>query len=473
MTQRVVIAGGGITGLTAAYRLQQKARTSGIPAEILVVEREPRLGGKTQTEKIDGFIIEQGPDSFIAFKPWFGQLCRELGLPTVGPNPKVKTTYIYFRGRMEQLPVGMQIMIPTQIWPFLKTRLLSPMGKLRAGLEPFIPPRRSDEDESIASFVRRRFGREILENLAGPLMGGIYGGDYEIVSMKTTFPRFMEMERTHGSLLLATWRNKKKYRPQGPTGSPFETIPTGLHDAVEALVRASTDVRYLAGTSLEGLAPAESEGGYHLLLSNGDRLRADAVVLATPAYVSADLMRDRWPEVADLLAEIPYGNSVVVALAYRRKDVAHPLDASGFLVPIREPLEVTASTWVSSKWPHAAPPDKVLLRCFVGRAYGRDWTQEPDEVILDTVKRNLAQVMGLTAEPLFTRIYRWPRAMAQYRVGHLDRMDHLDRLMQQIPGLFLAGAAYRGIGLPDCTREGNQAAEKVARYLGWNEPKSS
>lgn len=466
MTQRIVIAGGGITGLTTAYRLQQKARAASIPAEILVVEREPRLGGKTQTEKVEGCIIEQGPDSVIAYKPWFSQLCRELGLSTVGPNPAIKSTYIYSRGRLEQLPVGMQIMIPTEIWPFLKTRLISPLGKLRAGLEPFMPVKRTDEDESIASFVSRRFGREILENLAGPLMGGIYGGDYNIVSMKTTFPRFMKMEREQGSLLLAAWRNKE-YKPKGPTGSGFVTIPTGLHDAVEALVKASDGVRFLTGTSLEGLSPAADGTGYQVLLSNGDRLTADAVVLATPAYAAADLVRDHLPDVAGLLDDIPYGNSVVVALAYNRADVNHPLDASGFLVPMREPIDVSASTWISSKWPQAAPPDKVLLRCFIGRAYGRDWTKEPDEVILQAVRKSLEKVMGLKAEPLFTRIYRWPRAMAQYRVGHLTRMDQLDRLMARVPGLYLAGAAYRGVGLPDCTREGNQAADKVAHHLGW------
>lgn len=469
MTQRIVIAGGGVTGLTAAYRLQQKARAAGVPAEIMVVERESRLGGKTQTETVDGFVIEQGPDSFIASKPWFGQLCKELGLPTVGTNPGIKSTYIYAKGRLERLPVGMQIMIPTETWPFLTTRLISPMGKLRAGMEPFVPIKKSDEDESIGSFVRRRFGREILENLAGPLMGGIYGGDYDIVSMKATFPMFLKMEREKGSLLLAAQKGKV-YRPKGPTGSAFQTVPTGLKDAVAALVRASDGVRHLVGTALAGLSPAGDGRGYQVLLSNGDRLTADAVVLATPAYVASDLVRSYLPEVAEELDQIPYGNSLVVALTYNREEVRHPLDASGFLIPMREPLDISASTWISSKWPHSAPADKVLMRCFLGRAHGRDWTKEPDEVIIAAVKKGLAQTMGLTAEPLFTRIYRWPRAMAQYRVGHLERMDHLDQLMARVPGLYLAGAAYRGVGLPDCTREGNQAAEKAAQYLGWPAP---
>jgi oxygen-dependent protoporphyrinogen oxidase len=464
MSQTIVIVGGGVTGLSAAYHLQKRARAAGVEATVVVVERDTKLGGKTQTDVIDGMVLEHGPDSVIAHKPWFKQLCQELGLPMVGTNPEIKTTYIYKNGRLEQLPVGMQIMIPTELWPFIKTRLLTPWGKLRAALEPLVPIRRSDEDESIGSFVRRRFGREVLENLAGPLMGGIYGGDWDAVSLKATFPMFMKMEQEHGSLLLQGLRNKAN-KPKGPTGSAFFTVPTGLKSAVDALVQACDGVTFQTGTTVTGVTPAGK--GYTVSLSTGERIDAHAVVLATPAYIAAELIQGYLPEVAGELNAIPYGNSCVVALAYRRTDVDHPLDASGFLVPHTEPLAVTASTWVSSKWPHTAPPDRALLRVFLGRAGGKDWTAEPDDVILDTVRQGLRQTMGLRAEPVLTRIYRWPRAMSTYRVGHLERMDWIEQRMQQQPGLYLAGAAYRGVGLPDCVREGMEAADKVARHLGW------
>jgi len=465
--ETILIAGSGITGLSAAWNILKKAKATGKSPQIIVVEKEPRLGGKTQTQVIDGMILEEGPDSVIAYKPWAVQLAKELGLETVGTNPNIRSTYILHHGKMEQLPVGMQIMIPTEVMPFLKTRLLSPWGKLRAGLEPFMPIRRSEADESIGSFVGRRFGREVLENLAGPLMGGIYGGDFSAVSMKATFPRFLEMEQK-GSLLLQGWRNKEN-KPKGPTGSAFVTVKAGLNQLVQELLRRMEgQVRFVTGVSVTGLVRGPEGKGYVAGLDNGERIEADAVVLALPAYAAASLVKEFLPEVATELNAIPYHNSVVTAMAFNRKDIDHPLNASGFLVPAREPTTVTASTWVSSKWPHSAPADKVLIRCFIGRGNeSKDWTKESDETILSLARKELERIMGLKAEPLFTRVFKWQRAMPQYRVGHLDRMDRVDKLMSQAPGLFVAGAAFRGVGLPDCVREGMQAAEKAAKHLAW------
>jgi protoporphyrinogen/coproporphyrinogen III oxidase len=465
MSQTIVIVGGGVTGLAAAYHLHKQVKAAARDAKIIVVERDEKLGGKTQTEVVDDMVIEHGPDSFIAHKPWFGQVCKELGLPLVGTNPNVKSTYIYSRGRMEKLPVGMQIMIPTEVGPFVKTRLISWAGKLRAGMEPLIPVKKTDEDESIGSFVSRRFGREVLEYIAGPLMGGIHGGDWDGVSIKSTFPMFPKMEKEQGSLLLAGFKNKAN-KPKGPTGSAFQTVPTGLNQAVVGMVKACEGVDFRTGTAVTELQPVG--GKYSVTLSTGETMQADAVVLATPAYVAAELMKEFRGDVTAELNEIPYGNSCVVALAFDRKDIDHPLDASGFLVPHTEPMEVTASTWVSVKWPHSAPEGKVLLRCFLNRGEGKDWTQASDEEITQTVKKGLEKAMGLKATPKLTRIFRWPRSMAQYRVGHLERIDRVDALMKQQPGLYLAGAAYRGVGLPDCVREGNQAAERIAKHLGWN-----
>jgi protoporphyrinogen/coproporphyrinogen III oxidase len=469
MSQTIVIVGGGVTGIAAAYNLSKQVKAGGVDARIMVVEREDRLGGKTQTDVVDGLVIEHGPDSFLVSKPWFAQLCKELGMPTVGTNPNVKSTYIYSKGRLEKLPVGMQIMIPTEIGPFVKTRLISWPGKIRAAMEPFIPLKQTDDDESIGSFVSRRFGREVLESIAGPLMGGIHGGDWDGVSIKSTFPMFSKMEK-QGSLLVQGIKNKAN-KPKGPTGSAFQTVPTGLKSAVDAVVAACQGVEFRQGTAVTSLVPAGS--GYTVTLSTGETVAADVVILAAPAYVASALMAGFRSDVAAELDQIPYGNSCVVALAYDRKDIEHPLDASGFLVPHTEPMNVTASTWVSVKWPHSAPEGKVLLRCFVGRGAGKDWTQEADEAIVAEARKGLAEAMGLKAEPKLTRIYRWPRAMAQYRVGHLERIDRVDALMQKQPGLYLAGAAYRGVGLGDCVREGNTAAERAAKHLGWTTAGSS
>jgi oxygen-dependent protoporphyrinogen oxidase len=274
---------------------------------------------------------------------------------------------------------------------------------------------------------------------------------------------FPKLEK-QGSLLVQGIKNKAN-KPKGPTGSAFQTVPTGLKSAVDAIVGACQGVEFRTGTSVEKLEP--TGGKYTVALSTGETVEADAVILATPAYVASGLMKDFRSDVAAELDGIPYGNSCVVALAYNRKDVEHPLDASGFLVPHTEPMNVTASTWVSIKWPHSAPEGKVLMRCFVGRGAGKDWTKESDEVIIAEARKGLEEAMGLKAEPTLARVYRWPRAMAQYRVGHLERIDRIDALMQTQAGLYVAGAAYRGVGIGDCVREGNTAAERTAKHLGW------
>ncbi|HYF80861.1 MAG TPA: protoporphyrinogen oxidase [Symbiobacteriaceae bacterium] len=465
MSQTIVIVGGGATGVGAAYHLHKQVKAGSIDAKIILVERDAALGGKAKTDVVDGMVIEHGPDSYLAYKPWFGNLAKELGLSTVGTNPHCKSTYILHKGRMESLPVGMNIMIPTEVWPFLKTRLLTPLGKLRAGLEPFMPIKKDDADESIGSFVGRRFGRDVLEHVAGPLMGGIHGGDWENVSIKCTFPSFPKMEKEGGSLLLQGWKNKAN-KPKSTTGSAFQTVQAGLQSALlKAAEVASESVDFRTSTSVTALNLVD--GKYDVTLSTGEQFVADAVILAVPAYVAADLVKSFRADVAEKLNEIPYNNSCVVAVAYNKADIKHPLNATGFLVPSGEPLEISASTWISTKWPHAAPDDKVLLRCFVGRGPGKDWTKESDEAIMATVKDSLKQTMGIEANPILTKIFRWPKSMAVYRVGHLALMDKVDSLMAQQPGLYLAGAAYRGVGLGDCVREGTQAADKAMKHLGW------
>lgn len=464
MSERIVVVGGGITGLSTAYYLQKKARAAGREPEIILVEKSDRLGGKVQTDHERGLIIEAGPDSFLARKAWLTDLCKELGLPLVGTRPNLNRTYIWHSGRLIPLPLGMQIMIPTKLWPFLTTPLISWPGKIRAGFDLFHPRSSQEGDQSMGSFVRRHFGTEVLDRVAAPMLGGIYAGDPYEMSLEATFPMFLSMEKKYGSLLLGA---RKAAPPKGPTGSAFVTVATGLRSIIDALVKALPTVQYRMGVEVTSIRPRLGGRGYSVTLSDGSALDADAVMLGTPGFVSARLLSELAPEVARELSEIPYNSAVVVSMAYRLEDVPRPLDGSGFLVPKGEPLDITASTWVTAKWPHTGQGDLALIRGYLGRAGERDWCSSSDEEILAAVKRDLKTTMGLTAAPVLYRVNRWPDGLPQYKVHHLRKAERIAAHMEKVPGLFLAGAAFRGAGLPDCVREGGEAADRAARYLGW------
>ena len=463
MTQRVVIAGGGITGLSTAYYVRKSAEAAGRDIEILIIEKSGQLGGKVQTETAQGLIIEGGPDSFLARKAWLSDLARELGLPLVGTRPNLNRTYIWHAGRLVPLPLGMQIMIPTKWVPFMLTPLISIPGKLRAMLDLFHPKGKEPGDQSMGSFVHRHFGTEVLDRVAAPMLGGIYAGDPYEMSLEATFPMFLAMERKYGSLLLGA---KKSAPPKGPTGSAFVTVETGLRSIIDALINAMPDVKFELGREVNGVARVGQ--GFEVSLDDGRHLPADAVVLATPGYVSAGLIRDLVPEAARELGEVQYNSAVVVSLAYRKEDVPRPLDGSGFLVPKGEPLNITASTWVTTKWPHAGNGDLALIRGYLGRSGDKlDWVEAADEEILAATRKDLQTTMGIEAEPVLSRIYRWPLSLPQYRVNHLRRAERIQHRMEGQPGLYLAGAAFRGAGLPDCVREAGEAAERLAHDLSW------
>ena len=464
MSERIVVVGGGITGLSMAYYLQKKARAAGREPEIVLVEKSDRLGGKVQTDHDRGLIIEAGPDSFLARKAWLSDLCKELGLPLVGTRPNLNRTYIWHKGRLVSLPLGMQIMIPTKLVPFLTTPLISWRGKLRAGFDLFHRKGTKDGDQSMGSFVRRHFGTEVLDRVAAPMLGGIYAGDPYEMSLEATFPMFLSMEKKYGSLLLGA---RKSAPPKGPTGSAFVTVANGLRSIIDALVAALPTVQYRMSTEVTSIQPRSGGKGYKVALSDGSTLDADVVMLGAPGFVSARLLADLAPEAARELDEIPYNSAVLVSLGYRVEDVPRPLDGSGFLVPKGEPLEITASTWVTTKWPHTGPGDLALIRGYLGRAGERDWCSSSDDEILSAVKRDLETTMGITADPVLYRVNRWPDSLPQYRVNHLRKAERIDAHMEKVPGLYLAGAAFRGAGLPDCVREGGEAAERAARYLGW------
>jgi oxygen-dependent protoporphyrinogen oxidase len=479
---RIVIIGGGIAGLTTAYELQERARAAAVPVQVSLVEAERRLGGVIRTERVDGFVIEGGPDSVLAQKPWAVDLAQRLGLgdQIVAANPAHKKTFVLYRGRLHELPEGLTLMIPTRLKPLLQTGLLSPLGKARAALDLIQRPREREGDVTLGAFVREHLGREAFERIVEPLMAGIYAGDGEQLSLRATFPRLLELEREYGSLirgLLA--RGSALASPLAEKGSEeneglrrwsgFVTLRQGLGQLVEALVARLAPVQLYTGQRVHCLHPRTSDGrrwsGYDVELADGRTLPADAVVLATPAYVAADIIADLAPGLAHILRAIPYVSTATVSLAFRRADVRHPLDGYGFVVPRVERRPLLACTWTSSKFPCRAPSGFVLLRCFLGRAGQEEIVGLDDQALLRLIRAELADLLGIQAEPALVRIFRWPRAMPQYVLGHLERLEALQAHLARLPGLYLTGSAYGGVGLPDGVRAGMQTAAAVLGAL--------
>lgn len=471
VVKRIAVVGGGITGLATAYFLRQRAQALQQPLEVVLVEAASRLGGKIATERVQGFLVEGGPDAFLTQKPWALQLCEQLGLAHQLLAPCTGKTYVLLGGRLRCLPEGAMGLIPTRLGSFIRSELFTPWGKLRMGLDLVIPPRRDGHDESLAKFIERRLGREALERLAEPLLAGVYAADPEQLSIEATFPRLRELERRHSSLIRGVLQQRRLGRSSRPAGSGeksrpvFMTLRGGLGALVDALkAQIQPSVSLHMGQRVVRLEHVGA-AGYQLTLADGQKLVANAVVLATPAYAAAELLESLSPEAAALLAEIPYTSTAVVTLAFRRSKVEHPLDGTGFVVPRVEGRRLTACTWTSSKWPCRAPEGFVLLRGFFGRAGQQDFLQLTDEELMRLAHEELRDLLGLRGEPALTRVHRWERSMPQYLVGHLERLAALEKILTEQPGLFLSGAAYRGIGLPDCIRQGALTAERIWQYL--------
>lgn len=461
----VAIVGGGIAGLSAAHALM----TSNPSLDVVLIEGQRHLGGKILTEIVDGFVIEGGPDSFISYKPWAVDLCHKAGLSgrLMGTNREQTQTYILHRGRLIELPEGLMSLAPTRFLPFLRSPLFSPLGKLRMGLDLIIPKRSNPRDESLAGFLRRRLGQEAVDRLAQPLLAGIYAGDPERMSLTATFPQFSEIEQKHGSLIRGMLARQREMTRMAKPSSPytmFMTLGGGLRELVEALTQQLERVRFLTGVRAIDLA-RQKGAGYDLALEDGKILSAEAVVLATPAFAAAELLQGLDEVLAKQLRAIPYVSTATVSLAYRRVGFPHPLNGFGFVVAGRRPQQIMACTWTSTKFPHRAPSDHVLLRCFVGGAGREEEAFLPEQALVQMVQDNLKTALGITQEPVLAKVYRWLQANPQYEVGHLERVDSIEERLHPYPGLFLAGAAYRGVGIPDCIRSGTQAAQGVLDYL--------
>ncbi len=473
----ILVVGGGISGLTAAYQLQRLARQSQTHFKITLVESDRRLGGKILTDRTDNMVIEAGPDSFLSSKPAALELCRELGIEdsVIGTTETGGGTYILRRGRLEPLPEGITMLVPTKFKPLLASRLLSPLGKLRMSLDFFIPPRRDADDESVGHFVRRRLGREAFERMAQPILSGIYAGDADRLSLAATFPRLRDTELKHGSLTkgMLAQRKQAAAKPQpGPKRSAFLSLRDGLGQLTDALEEALTDVDVLLGTEVTALDRLD-DGRYEVSLSAGRSLMVDGIVLAVPAYAAGQMLGTLEPSVASLLSHIPYVSTATVTLAYHAGDVTGSAAGRGFVIPRVENRELTAVTWVTQKFSHRAPDGVALVRAFVGRAGREEAVELSDDDLLRLVRRELDEILGIGADPIDARIYRWRRALPQYVLGHLERLEEIDERMASMPNIQLAGAAYRGVGIPDCIQSGRSAAIKVLEALGLSKSQST
>jgi oxygen-dependent protoporphyrinogen oxidase len=459
---RVVVVGGGIAGLAAADRV---AETLGRDA-VLLLEGGPRLGGKIATERVDGFVIEGGPDCFLASKPAGVELCRRLGIAERlrGTDPRFKRSFVKRGGRLHELPDGITGLVPSRIGPLLSTPLLSLHGRARAALEILVAPRRDDADESIAAFARRRFGEEAYAWLIEPLLGGIFAGDGEALSLAATFPLLRDAEQEHGAILRLMLRQRLRRGNGSSGGAPmgFVTPQAGLAELVTAL-----EARLAGRVRTGAVVTAVQRDGAHwtVRLADGPPLTADAVILAAPAFAAAPLLVGTDGPLAAELAAIPFVSTATVSVAFPRSAIRRPLPGYGYVSPRAEGGSVVACTWTSNKFPARVPEDGVLLRFFIGRAGGEDVVAQGDAALRSLVRRELAAVHGITAEPALWRIFRWPRGMPQYTVGHSARLNRIARRMAEQPGLALAGASYRGVGIPDCIASGWRAADDLAFRL--------
>ncbi len=500
--KRVVIIGGGITGLAAAHRLLERSHASGKQVDLVILEASGRTGGIVQTRERDGFLLECGPDSFISEKPAALELTKRLGLEArlIETNERHRRSFIVRQGRLLPVPEGFHLLAPSRFWPFVRSDIFSWTGKARVALDLLLPRREvngSDTDESLAQFVRRRLGNEALERMAQPMVGGIYTADPERLSLRATMPRFLEMEREHRSLIRALRKQNRSPRvskgsvptnagsePSGARYSLFLSFDRGMqvltdkleerisnsksqvsadHGSSQTSIRLNSPVESIA---LETAAPGgESWPKWKLEISGGETLIADAVCLALPAFVSARLLQDIDPRLAAELAGIPYESSATINLAYKREHIPHPLDGFGFVVPFIEKRSLMACTFSSVKFAGRAPQGHALLRAFVGGALQPELFELSEAELLSRVRDDLRELLGIEQAPLFAEVSKWAQSMPQYHVGHLDRVKRIEERLASLPGLVLAGNAYTGLGIPDCIRSGESAADLIEELL--------
>jgi protoporphyrinogen/coproporphyrinogen III oxidase len=474
---RVVIIGGGVSGLAAAHRFIERREEAGAPApEVLLLERSSNAGGTIRTRRHGEFLLETGPDSFISEKPEALSLARRIGLEErlIQTNNANRRSFIVRGGKLLPVPEGFQLLAPSRLWPFLASGIFSWQGKARMALDLFLPRRRAENgsaDESLAEFVRRRFGQEALVRMAQPMVGGIYTADPEKLSLKATMPRFLEMERKHRSLIWAMWnarRRLSKEEMQGTSGarySLFLSFDEGMQLLSDTLAARLPAGMLRLNKTVERLSFDKERREWMIEVSGGEQIRADALCLALPAYAAGALLREIDAQLALELEAIPYASTATINFGWRRADIPHPLNGFGFVVPFAERRAILACTFTSVKFPGRAPEGHAILRAFVGGALQPEMFALDEEEMTRRVLEDLRGLLGIERPPLFSVVEKWPRSMAQYMIGHLERVARIRQRVYALGSLQLAGNAYHGAGLPDCIRGGERAADEIIKAL--------
>jgi len=476
---RIIVIGGGITGLSAAHRLVELRLEKNLPLEVLLLEGSRQLGGAIATRHLNGFLIEEGPDSFITTKPWALALCKRIGLDShlIPTNEAHRSTYVVHRGRLLPIPEGFLMLAPTQFFPFVRSPLFSWRGKLRMALDLVLPRAPRQDDESLASFVSRRLGREALERVAQPLISGIYTADPEKLSLRATIPSFLEMEEKHGSIIKAMLlerraKNRGQNKESGARYSIFVSFKEGMQTLVDALVTRLPKDAVLLNQRVKHVVRSfdsaqdshqalMANGGWKIFTEDGTWLDTDGIIIATPAYQTAAFVEGFDKSLASELRKIEYASSAVINLAYRREDISHPLDGFGFVVPMVEKLTIIACSFSSVKFPGRAPQGSVLLRCFIGGAINPQAYELEDSELINSAHKEICNLLGIKAHPLFALVHRHPQSMPQYPVGHLEHIAQINAKVSKYHGIAIAGNAYGGVGIPDCVHSGEEAAESI------------
>jgi len=469
---RLAVLGAGISGLAAAYHFHELSPKSTVE----VWDKLNRTGGVLTTLHRNGYQIEQSADNFITTVPWGVELCRKLGLADklVQTNPEVRRTYVVRRGNLHLLPDGFLMMAPTKMWPLALTPILSPWGKLRAAMECFIPPYRGDDDETMAQFVKRRLGREVFERLVEPLVSGVYAADMEKLSVLATLPRFREMEKNHGSLIRAMraqMKSSRQVRDQakesGARYSMFVTLKQGLSQMTDTLA-----ARLPSGSVQLNREAVRLEESYdnnvkkwRLTDQHNNQYVYDAVIFALPSYETARLLRPIHCRLGELLGKIEHSGTAIATFAFSKDQMRKKIRGMGFVVPKIENSPLLAGSFSSLKYRHRAPEDKLLIRIFAGGARAPEMAEIPDSELLPVLKREMNRVLHIQGEPELEVVAHWPRTMPQYHVGHLQRVEEIELLTETISGIGIAGNAFHGVGIPNCARSGQLAAENVLNKI--------
>ena len=458
---RIVVIGGGITGLAATHQLCKLCSEKNIALDVILLEASDRLGGVIQTSKRDGFPIESGPDSFISQKPEAVDLCHRIGIadqliPTVEAH---RRAFVVHKSRLVPIPEGFILLAPTKLNPLIKSPLFSWKGKLRMGMDLLLPAKKDEADESLASFVTRRLGREALDSIVQPLVAGIYTANPEELSLRATMPQFLNMEQQHGSVIRGLRRQmiQQQNSGSGARYSLFVSLQHGQNSFVDALTRRLPENSIRLNSPVKQvLKPGVN---WSVTLENGTALNANAVIICLPGPRATELLKDMDSKLAADLTAIKYASSAVINMAWHHSDIPHPLNGFGFVVPAIERRSLIACSFSSVKFKERAPDGHVLLRCFIGGALQPEMLELDDVDMLAAIQRDLRDLLGITSPPLFTHVQRHFDSMPQYAVGHLDLVARLRSQLSKYSGLALAGNAFEGIGIPDCIRSGEKAAE--------------